>query len=515
MSSGAIEALTGPNATRTWILKTATFSAPEVSQATMFRIRILLCTLLLASLLAGAGGGQALASHGQTTYFEGSTDLLNPATRAHALAQLQSLGVKALRVELYWHEVAPSPNSSTRPSFDASDPASYNWGQYDALLSEAQRLHWQVLLTVTSPVPRWATSNRKAPYVTRPGGKDFQEFMTAVGRHFGSQVSLYSIWNEPNHPAFLLPQWNSNGTPASPRIYRGLYQAGYEGLQAAGLAHPKVLLGETAPTGFGSVNVHREGSRALLHPVAPLAFLRGALCLNARYAKSGSCGALSASGYAHHAYSTAAGPLYRPPEADNVTIGVLSRLSRALDLAARAHAVTAHLPIYLTEFGVQSKPNKFLGVSVAQQAEFDAIAEHIAWTNGRVAAFSQYLLVDDPLGGAPGSSVNGGTIGFQTGLEYLNGRPKPLYFGWPVPLTVSKTGHGFSLWGLVRPATGVSKVTVMVLLRGSRHYRTLKSVSTSSQGYWALSSSTRGTRWRVRWRSPSGVKYEGPPIGAH
>ena len=100
-------------------------------------------------------------------------------------------------------------------------------------------------------------------------------------------MSLFAIWNEANHPAFLLPQWNTNGTPASPRIYRGLYQAGYAGLQAAGLAHPKVLFGETAPTGYSKINVHREGSRALTHDVAPLAFLRGALCLNAKYRNRG------------------------------------------------------------------------------------------------------------------------------------------------------------------------------------------------------------------------------------
>ncbi len=133
-----------------------------------------------------------------------------------------------------------------------------------------------MLLTVTSPVPRWATSNKKAPYVTRPDPKDFEEFMTAVGRHygpsgpFGATVSLFSIWNEPNHPAFLQPQWNTNGTPASPRIYRALYQAGYAGLKAAGIAHPKVLLGETAPTGYDKVNFRREKARALLHDVAPL-----------------------------------------------------------------------------------------------------------------------------------------------------------------------------------------------------------------------------------------------------
>jgi hypothetical protein len=482
----------------------------------MLRFRTLPSALLVAILALGAlGAGQALASHSQTTYFEGSKELLSPRTRPKAIAQMQHLGVKALRVELSWFNVAPSPTSATKPAFEATNPGLYAWGEYDALIAETQRLHWKVLLTVTSPVPRWATSNKKAPYVTKPDPKDFQEFMTAVGLHFGSKVSLYSIWNEPNHPAFLLPQWNTNGTAASPRIYRSLYQAGYAGLQAAGQPKPNVLLGETAPTGFTKVNYKREKSKALLHDVAPIAFLQGALCLNASYKKSGSCTPLTATGYAHHAYSTAAGPLYKPPEKDDVTIGVLSRLSRALSLAASAHAVTSRLPIYLTEFGVQSKPNRFLGVSVAKQAEYDAIAEHIAWSNPGVAAFSQYLLIDDPLGGKPGASVNGGVIGFQTGLEYVTGKPKPLYSAWPVPLTVSKTGHGFSLWGLVRPATAATKVTVLVKPSGAKSYRTLKTVTTNSLGYWSLSSGTNGVTWRVRWTSPTGAKYEGPPIGAH
>ena len=76
--------------------------------------------------------------------------------------------------------MAPGPVSAAKPSFNAKDPASYAWGAYDAVLAEAQRLHWSVLLTVTAPAPRWATSNRKAPYITRPDAKDFREFMYAV-----------------------------------------------------------------------------------------------------------------------------------------------------------------------------------------------------------------------------------------------------------------------------------------------------------------------------------------------
>jgi hypothetical protein len=456
----------------------------------------------------------ALASRDQTLFFEASSELLNPHTRAHTLSQLQTLGVKALRIELYWAYVAPGAGKAKRPNFEASNPASYNWGEYDPLLAEAARLHWKVLLTVTSPAPRWATSNHRAPYVTAPNTRDFREFMTAVGRHFNSEVSLYAIWNEPNDASFLLPQFKANGRPASPRIYRGLFEAGYAGLKAAGISQPRVLMGETAPIGYDRIAPSRNPKR-LLHDVAPLDFLRGALCLNSHYRKVGSCGRLPAYGYSHHAYTKPAGPYYVPPGADNVTIGVLSRLTKALDRAAAAGAIKGGMPIYLTEFGVQSHPNKQLGVSVAKQAEFDAIAEHIAYSNPRVAAFSQYLLEDDPVGGKPGSSVHGGTVGFQTGLEYVNGKPKPLYAAWPVPLVVARSGHRFSLWGLVRPAGGATKVTVLVRRKGSSSYRTLKTLGTDSRGYWSFSSGVQGLYWRVKWVSPQHRTYEGPPIKAH
>ena len=134
------------------------------------------------------------------------------------------------------------------------------------------------------------------------------------------------------------------------------------------------------------------------------------LCLNNQYRKSGSCGELQTAGYAHHAYTLPAGPYYRPSrpdERDDVMIGTLSRLSNALNLAARAHAIPGGVPIYLTEFGVQSYPNRELGVSLSEQAQFDAIDEHIAWSNPRVAAFSQYLLKDDPGGArAPASTAD-------------------------------------------------------------------------------------------------------------
>jgi len=476
-------------------------------------VRRLLVAALLVATVVTAGAAPASGSSTQLTFFEAGSRLLEPRREAATFAQLRELGVHALRIELRWSTVAPRPTSTRAPRFDATDPAAYAWGAYPSVLARAKALGWSVLLTVTGPAPRWATSNRRAPYVTRPDGLAFERFMTAVGREFSSEVALYSIWNEPNHPAFLMPQWTASGNPASPSIYRHLYQHGYDGLLAAGIKSPKVLFGETAPAGYDTVRPSRDG---LLHAVAPLAFLRSAFCLDAGYRRAGSCSKLQIAGFADHPYTKAVGPTWVPPGGDDVTIGSLSRLSSALDRAAAAGRIPAASPIYLTEFGVQSYPNRRLGVPASTQAEYVAVAERIAYDNPRVAGFSQYLLRDDPLGGAPGASVHGGTVGFQTGLEYSTGAHKPLYDGWRLPLAVYPRSGGLSLWGLVRPASRPTTVSVLVgSSSGSSRFRLLTHVRTDASGYWTLDTTTMAPVWKVRWRSPAGKTYEGAAVAPY
>src|SRR5688572_32791266 len=125
--------------------------------------RILLLTLALLAALPAT----ALAAKDQITTFEAPRDLLDAGARPAALDELQSLGVKHLRVVLYWKNVAPSPDSRVKPDFDAIDPAAYSWGEYDALLDAAKERGWGVLLTISGPVPRWATNGAR-DNVTRP-----------------------------------------------------------------------------------------------------------------------------------------------------------------------------------------------------------------------------------------------------------------------------------------------------------------------------------------------------------
>ena len=462
----------------------------------------------LVALVVATGGlaSEAYGSHSQTGFFESPALLLNPATRPATMATLQRLGVKALRVELSWHNVAPQPNSTHRPSFNASDPASYDWAEYDPVIEEAHAKGWKILLTVTSPVPRWATGNPSGrSLLFRPNVGMFRSFMTAVGLHYGSEVSLFSIWNEPNHHEFLEPQFNSNGSPASPAIYRSLYTAGYAGLQAAGMAKPQVLIGETAPEGEAHPRTPVRGTN---HNVSPITFLRGVLCLDSSYRRARSCAKLPATGWALHPYASVNGPFYAPKNPESVTIAVLSRITAALDRAARAGAIGAHLPLYITEFGVLSTPARYIGLPVAKQAEYDAIAERIAYSNPRVASFSQYLLRDDTV-----KSRN--AVAFTTGLEYSNGKAKPLFAGFPVPLTVAHSGHSYSLWGYVRPAAGATQLTVEAQRSGSSRFTPLGTVQTNAGGYWTLRSGVSASHWRVRWISPEGTTFTGPSIRAY
>jgi hypothetical protein len=465
------------------------------------RITLICCLAAISASLSFAP--TALASHGETVFFEAPTQLLSPAARPGAITQMQGLGVHAVRILLEWNTVVPKPNAKKQPSgFNATNPADYNWGQYDPLIAQMQTLGWKVLLTVTGPIPCWASACKK-DQVTSPNAKAYGQFMEAVGRHYGNYVKLYSIWNEPNQPQQLLPQY-SHGTLVSPAIYRSLFLDGYAGLKKSGnFSGMKVLMGETSPIG-----VRVEGIPA------PLAFLRGVLCLNSHYVKAASCGKLPAAGYAQHPYTQPPyGPFWVPGDTDDVTMGTLGRLVSALDRAAAAGAINSGMPIYVTEFGIQSRPDPYLGVPVAEQAEFDAISERIAWNNPRVVSYDQYLLSDDPpLPGGPFAKWSG----FQSGLEYFGGKPKPEYNGWRLPLTATWNGSSVAFWGIARPTTGATSVVLEYSSNSGHSWHALLTAQTNSNGYWqATGNFVKKRVWRAQWTDPSGAVYVGPTIRAY
>jgi hypothetical protein len=430
---------------------------------------------LVVALMAPASGASASAR--APLYFDAGSAAVRDDTRETTLARLDGLGVRALRVSLVWAAVAPRGDSATRPAFDGSDPNAYDWGGYGRLIDAAHARGWRVLVTFTAPVPRWATAARR-DQVTRPSATEFRAFATATGQRFGAAVSAWGLWNEPNHKRFLQPQY-VKGKLTSPGLYRALHLAGVRGLEAAGQAGDAFLGGETAPGGDRRTSV------------PPLQFLRGVQCKG--------CARLRIDGWAHHPYANRRGPFYVPPDRDNVTIGVLSRLERALDANGRRGT-----PVWITEFGVQSSPDTTLGVPLAQQAEYRSLAERLLRADPRVAALSQYLLVDDVA-----------LSGFQSGLLTSAGRAKPSLDEFRLPLSARRSGANVLLWGLVRPAVAMGATRVEVLVRDRTAARSSVAATrpTDAGGAWtARLRYAAGRTFRVRWRASDGTTYAGPPV---
>ncbi|HEY5316696.1 MAG TPA: hypothetical protein VIJ20_01860, partial [Solirubrobacteraceae bacterium] len=113
-------------------------------------IPTLLCLLCLAAVLGGPGAARALASKSQFATVEDPTYLLgSEAVREQTLDELQSLGVQAIRMTMYWQYVAPSPDATRIPSFDQTSPASYSWGSYGSLADDVHARGMRLLIDVT------------------------------------------------------------------------------------------------------------------------------------------------------------------------------------------------------------------------------------------------------------------------------------------------------------------------------------------------------------------------------
>jgi len=468
-------------------------------------MRLPLLALLAVVLVTALPAAPASARSDQRMIFEAPRELRSDDAklRNETLDEIRGMGVGWLRLVMYFNDVAPRRDSRSVPSGDQTDPDYYDWTIFDRVIEEADRRGFRILLTISGPVPRWATAGAR-DHVTRPSPTRFGRFAEAVAKRYGRVVDAWSVWNEPNHPAFLQPQWTGRGRnreASSARLYRKLFQAAERGLRRGGSGRAPILIGETAPRGTGKV-------------VHPITFLRRTLCLDSRWRRARGCGRLRADGWAHHAYTTRLGPYFVPPNQNDVTIGVLSRLTSALDRAGRAGAIRMGMPIWLTEFGIQSLPDPVIGVPESTQAEYRAIAERVAYRNRRVVAFSQYLMRDDfP---RPGGTPHLRYGGFESGLRHSDGRKKVAYDAFPIPLAAIEGRTKTTLWGVVRPASGATTVTIEYRNRGSSRWRRLKAKRTNSLGGWETTTSKRsGREYRVVWTAPDGRRLEGPRTRVH
>jgi hypothetical protein len=447
-------------------------------------------------------------------------------TRNATLDEMRSLGADVVKISISWRALA----GSGKPA-NPDDPNAYPaaaWEPYDAAIQGAVARGLGVFLNVNGPAPDWASKGSSG--ISRPDASAFGHFARAVGARYSGAfpapggavtpapapgggnggggttcivpplcgnamataaatnlpaVKLWSVWNEPNLPVFLLPQRSSTKShyPVSPTLYRNLYRAAYGGLAATGHGKDTILLGELLPVG--------KSSHTTRSSIRPLEFLRELACVDRHYhaykgsnAKARGCTgfkALPISGIAYHPYALAGGPTKRPPSSDDATIGTLSRVTKVVD-RLRAHkrfAGPSRPPLWLTEFGVQTDPPDYLfGAPIKRVPTYLGMAERIAMHNRRVYSYSQYPLVDDHT-----------TSGFQSGLRFTNGTAKPgIYQEYRLPIFVRRSGRSaVRFWGGVRAADSGGNVTLYSRVGTKAAFKVLKqTVKLGPRGYFEV-----------------------------
>jgi hypothetical protein len=311
--------------------------------------------------------------------------------RANRIESSASQGASVMRLLVHWDQTA-----SRRPALpsDPFDPA-YRFDDLDDAIRTAQEADMEVVLSLVG-TPRWANGGKSANVMPRRLA-DFTAFARAIaarysGRHEGYPfVRFWSIWNEPNLQLFLAPQYDRRGRSVAPRNYARLYVAGYRGIKA-GNGRALVAIGETSARGTDNP----RGAR----PVhSPGRFLEELARANPR---------LPFDAWAHHPYPFR--PNLKPSQKvlwPNVTLGSLPELEKHLAQLFRRKSV----PIWITEYGHETRPQDALGVPYSTQSAFLRQALAIARTYSYVSMFIWFVYQDDP--GQPWDSG----LYTQAGLE--------------------------------------------------------------------------------------------------
>lgn len=421
-------------------------------------------TITIAMLVAAACAAPAAdASSRQLLIMQDDSQLRSAPTAT--LDEFDSLGADVVKVNLYWDGVAPGGRKKPA-GFNGSDPSGYTWDFYVAIDQAIRNRGMRPYFSLGGRAPAWATKRRGRRGTYRPSAKEFRLFAQAAGSQFPS-VDIWSIWNEANLYSWLSPQ-RVKRVPVSPGIYRGLYLAGHRGLEAGGHGDDTILFGELMPRGG-------TDSRK----VRPLEFLREMVCLDRNYrqyrgsaARKRGCrrvGRIPTSGLAYHPYTLANGPDVNEG-ADEAAIGQLPRVRRTLDALARRGKLPRRLPIWITEFGYQTRPPDPNATRLRRAPALMDLSEWIAFRDRRVASYSQYQLRDDDF--------------WQSGLRFADGDAKPgVYAAFSLPVFVrSLGGNAVEVFGGGRGASGAAAQVESKPPGGS--YRSLGSAAVNSSGYF-------------------------------
>ena len=372
-----------------------------------FPTRLLIVTLTGSALAAAAvlsvgmasGGSQSVPpqQHRLLIGFQDDPALRWDADRSAMLDRARAANARIVRTFIDWSRTAPT--RPARPA-DPFDPA-YRLNDVDELVRGAQLRGMSTLITIWG-TPGWANGNA-GPNRLPTRLADLRTFARAIAARYSGRypgyplVGYWSVWNEPNLQQFLSPQFDARGTIVSPALYARLYRSAFAGIKA-GNPSALVAIGETSP--LGRDHVYLGPSQ---QTTSPGTFARLLALQRPR---------LSFDAWAHHPYPTSLGlPPTQQVRWPNVSLKALPRFQAALDTWFGRKGI----PIWITEYGYQTRRPQTLGVTTAQQATYGVQALRLAAAERHVEMFIWFVLRDSL------------TTPWRSGLFNLAGKEKPAF----------------------------------------------------------------------------------------
>lgn len=145
-------------------------------------------------------------------YFTDSLDEVR-----HRLDLIESLGVNDVRLLVPWMFIQNQDPMGGPVDWEQD----LDWAKLDQIVNEVES-RGMGILGVLQWSPDWATSGDTG--VGHPDNvQDYAAFATAVAQRYGSKITSYEVWNEPNASFF----WN----PVDPVAYTNLLKATYTALK--------------------------------------------------------------------------------------------------------------------------------------------------------------------------------------------------------------------------------------------------------------------------------------------
>jgi len=363
--------------------------------------------LLALTALLVVGAAQATAAPRMPIgFFDDPTFRWSP-DRATNLQRAAEDGASVIHTTASWNTIAPTKPANAS---DGSDPA-YHLADLDELVAHSGLYGLRVMIDITG-TPKWANGG-KAPNRMPKSMSTLTTFARMLATRYNGAnghgyVGLYSVWNEPNLGLFLEPQFTvskhkkgkkvvTTTKIVGPANYAKLYKAAYAGIKA-GNHLAQVAIGETSARG------RDKPLKGVSDSIAPGTF--------AKYLAK--VKGLKFDAWAHHPYPTRADlPPMQKVRYPNVTLSTLPKFEK--DLKTFFHRT---VPVWITEYGHETKPAEPHGVSYSTQSKYARQALAYARKDPNIQMFIWFVFRDS----------NGNP--WQSGLEQPSGAAKLAYAGF-------------------------------------------------------------------------------------